>query len=212
MTDVISNELANQIFLLREKKDSLSIEDLKAILEKVAGSLTKNTSVIETFLKDEIFKIARHIEETKREIVSLSPEITDGKDIGSAAIQLDAILKSTEQAAQTIMDATDEIQNVITASEASQETKDKVGEISATIYEACNFQDLNGQRINKVMKALEFTESKIKRLTNLFASDGHFAMEELKKIEEERADAHLLNGPQLPGSAPSQSDIDAMFG
>jgi len=212
MTDIVSNELANQIFLLREKKDSLSIEDLKGILEKVGMMLNTKTSVIEQFLRDEIFKIARHIEETKKEIIALSPDATDGKDIGSAAIQLDAVLKSTEEAAQTIMDATDEIQNVVSASGADAAARDKVGEIAATIFEACNFQDLTGQRITRVMKALEFTETRIKRLTNLFTSDGHFAMEELKKIEAERADNHLLNGPQLPSAAPTQSDIDALFG
>lgn len=216
MTDIVSNELANQIFLLREKKETLSMEDLQSVLEKVAAMLNTKTSVIEEFLRDEMVKIARHIDETKKEILALSPDGTSGQDIGSANVQLDAVLKSTEEAAQTIMDATDEIQEVIAESSASPEVKDKISTISLRIFEACNFQDLTGQRITKVMQALEFTESHIKRLTSLFASDGSFAMEEFKKITVEktdlRPDSHLLNGPQLPGNSPSQSDIDAMFG
>lgn len=208
----LSNELANQIYLLREKKENLALEDLRGILEKVAGALNTKNSEVEGFLRDEIVKIANHIEQAKNEIIALSPEAENGKDANTATIQLDAVLKSTEEAAHNIMDAAEEIQNIVSSIEANEDAKRKIEDEITKIYEACNFQDITGQRIKKVMQALEFTETKIKKLISMFSSDGVVITEKLKEMKDERSDSHLMNGPQLSSEAPSQSDIDAMFG
>ena len=212
MSNDLTSVIITQLTELHKKKDAISIEDIKEILEKVAGVIGNGTSLLDRFLRDEIMKISNHIEATKNEIIALAPANAENGHIGTAAIQLDAVMKATEEAAHGIMDAVDEIQNVVSSSNLDKETQAKITDATTRIYEACNFQDLTGQRINKVMKALEFTEEKINRLVKLFASDGSVIIDELKKATEEREDAHLLNGPQLPGAAPSQSDIDAMFG
>ena len=212
MSNDLTNVIIAQLTELHKKKDAISIEDIKEILEKVAGAIGNGTSLLDRFLRDEIIKISNHIEATKNEIIALAPANSENGHIGTAAIQLDAVMKATEEAAHGIMDAVDEIQNIVSASNLDKEVQNKITDATTRIYEACNFQDLTGQRINKVMKALEFTEAKINRLVKLFASDGTVNVEELTKATTEREDAHLLNGPQLPSVAPSQSDIDAMFG
>jgi len=207
------NKVTERLIGLKDSKGSIEIEDLKDILEDVAKMFGNGTSPLDIFLRDEIIKISNYIETTKNEIIALAPDSGSGKDIGVASVQLDAVLKSTEEAANNIMDATEEIQNLVAASSMSIEDKNKINDISMKIYEACSFQDLTGQRITKVMKALEFTENRINRLTALFGGDGSVNLEEFAKLNKDnRPDAHLLNGPQLPSAAPSQSDIDAMFG
>jgi chemotaxis protein CheZ len=73
------------------------------------------------------------------------------------------------------------------------------------IFEACNFQDLIGQRVTKVMATLEFIEDHITRV-----------LEEIKNAPQARSGsdaAQHLHGPRLdidPGHV-SQSEIDAMF-
>ncbi|HEU5047310.1 MAG TPA: protein phosphatase CheZ [Rickettsiales bacterium] len=209
----IYSAIAEQVMLIRAKKGSIALDDLSPILESVAKLVSPDgdTSILDAFLRDEIIKIANHIEATKHEIAALTPESEGGKQMGTAAIQLDAVLKATEEAAQGIMDAADEIQQVAMAAGLDEASKEKLMAATTRIYEACNFQDLTGQRIVKVMQALEFTEQKIRRLTGLFLSDGSINVDELHKVAASREDQHLLNGPQLPGSAPSQDDIDAMF-
>jgi len=208
----ISSAIEDQLVTLRDKKGAIAIEDVSGILENVADMMSGSASGLDTFLREEIIKIANHIETTKNEISGLVPESSTNRDMGTAAMQLDAVMKATEQAAHTIMDAADEIQNVIATATMDQAAKDKITEIAARIYEACNFQDLTGQRITKVMRALEFTESKIRRLISLFSNDGNVNMAELQKAHTAHPDAHLLNGPQLPGNAPSQTEVDTLFG
>jgi len=211
-TQNLNHTIASQLIDLKQKKGSLALEDLSEILANVANMLGEDTSAVDLFLRDEIAKIASHIETTKNEIIALGPEASSDKSTDTVTVQLDAVLRATETAASHIMDAADEIQSIIGAANVDKITKDKITKVTARIYEACNFQDLTGQRITKVMRALEFTESKIRRIVSLFASDGSVIPEEFKKATaEDRADQHLLNGPQLPGNAPSQADIDTLF-
>lgn len=202
--------IAKELATIKGEKGNVPMEDVSGILEKLVDAITPGGSATEAFLRDEITKIAHHIQTTKNEILALSPGTENSNHIGSAAIQLDAVVKATEEAAHTIMDAADEIQNTVGAS--SDETlKQQITDITARIYEACNFQDLTGQRIKKVMQALDFTESKIQKLIGLFSSDGTIQPEEISKMSKEDDDL-LMNGPQLPSNAPSQAEIDAMFG
>lgn len=80
-----------------------------------------------------------------------------------------------------------------------------------TIFEACNFQDLTGQRISKVVKTVEFGGQRIAEMLRLWCGPCAATVPQLvprKRTEEEV----LLNGPALPGAASvSQDTIDAMF-
>lgn len=206
----VTNVLVTELTALRDKKGTIAIEDLSGVLENVANAIGKGSSAVESFLHDEMLRIATHIEATRNEIAALVPQKNKEESTSS---QLDAVIKATEEAAHTLMDAADEIQNVIGESGADEATKQKIMDIAARIYEACNFQDLTSQRITKVMKAFEFTEARIQKLIGLFGNDGTVDMKEFVKLAgDTRPDAHLLNGPQMPGEAPSQADIDALFG
>jgi chemotaxis protein CheZ len=197
-----------QLEALRKKGDAITLYDISAVLDDMARHLGNNTSKPNaSVLQEEIVKIANHIDITKRELSSLMPGESAHKNIS----QLEAVIKATEEAAFTILDSTDEVIKLIKASDASPETKDRILAMTTRIYEACNFQDLTGQRIIKVIRELEFVEAKIRSLINLFSSSAPVAMQELSKTKKQRPDQHLLNGPQLGEDAPLQADIDALF-
>jgi chemotaxis protein CheZ len=202
--------IARELAAIKSDKGSIPIEDVSAVLEKIITAISPGTSSNEVFLRDEITRIAAQIQVTKNEILALSPGTESTNNIGEAAVQLDAVVKATEEAAHTIMDAADEIQTVVAPMAIDEKIKQTITDITARIYEACNFQDLTGQRIKKVMQALDITESRIRKLIGLFSSDGSINPQELAKFQPD--DDSLLNGPQLPGHAPSQAEIDAMFG
>jgi chemotaxis protein CheZ len=75
------------------------------------------------------------------------------------------------------------------------------------IYEACNFQDLGGQRIGNVIATLTMIEDKVAGM--------------IERCKVQPADAPvakpavpgLINGPRLDGASghTNQSDIDSMF-
>ena len=73
------------------------------------------------------------------------------------------------------------------------------------IYEACNFQDLAGQRIGKVIATLVLIEQRIEDIL-----DGKAVA---ATAGARTAAGGLLNGPKLDGDAghANQRDIDALF-
>src|SRR5262249_46505802 len=74
------------------------------------------------------------------------------------------------------------------------------------IYEACNFQDLAGQRIGKVIALLIMIEEKLAAMIACNSGTGARPAEAAPRTE-------LINGPRLDGAAghASQGDVDAMF-
>lgn len=78
-------------------------------------------------------------------------------------------------------------------------------EQASHIYEACNFQDLAGQRINKAIAALKIAEQQLIRLYDLWGG--------LKQVSALPAPDKLVNGPKLEGDNghADQSEIDRMF-
>jgi chemotaxis protein CheZ len=212
MTPNLSAAISTMLASLHQRKGSITIEDLRDILESINGMLSTETSAIESFLRDEIIGIASHIETMKNEIVALSADTATAdkkNEPNTATKELSAVLKATEEAAQDIMNTADEIQTLINSENISDIFKKKITALTTHIYEACNFQDLTGQRITKVMQALDFIESRIGILMGMFASDGSVNLEKFRNAAMQRKDV-LLNGPQL--SAPTQSEIDALFG
>jgi chemotaxis protein CheZ len=76
------------------------------------------------------------------------------------------------------------------------------------IYEACNFQDLAGQRIGKVITTLIMVEERLIAMIARYSGTGNQPAEATKPSSET-----LVNGPRLDGATghASQRDIDAMF-
>ena len=81
------------------------------------------------------------------------------------------------------------------------------------IFEACNFQDLTGQRITKVVATLKFIETHIVRMMEIWGGLEAFKDIEAEKIALRDGDAALINGPKLAGEVghASQDDIDSLF-
>lgn len=221
----IGNALLKSLIELHESKGEVKLEDVGAIFENMASTLHPETPP-DSFLRTEIEKLALYIAEAKNEIFSIAPpmqatekEETDaaGNKIMVAGLELTEVVKATEEATNSILDATDEI--IRHAGEMSEkEVSAKITDAANRIYDACTFQDITGQRINKVAKTLEDVEFRVNRLVSLF-SDSNQHIQDLESWKEreqlrgdKRPDASLMNGPALSNSAPSQEEIDKLFG
>lgn len=124
--------------------------------------------------------------------------------------ELNAVVSGAEQATQRILTAAEAIGSAAGTLSAAldgrieqglaQDIQDNV----IQIFEACNFQDLIGQRVGKISAALKFVENHIARI-----------LDEIKTASAaaRNADGHALHGPQLDGDDghASQHDVDAMF-
>lgn len=154
-------------------------------------------------LREEIQKLVACIDKAKQEIGGM----VKGEEnaTGDAVLQLDAVIKATEEASNTIMDAADKIQASVAGVGGDKEKQ--IMDATNTIYDACNFQDLTGQRINKVMRVVKEVDEGLQKIVSLFGTVPMNPSAPLDPLDEKA----LLNGPQLPGNATSQEDIDALF-
>lgn len=169
-------------------------------------------------LKDETDTIHRAIARTKQEIASLH---LSGFDInGRVARELDAVVSGSERATHTMLEAAEEIDQAANALSAmlkqeqqrglAQDIQDHV----IRIFEACNFQDLSGQRITKVLATLKFVDEHIKRMMDIWGGIDAFKEYAAGAQAERNSEPKLVNGPKLEGDSghASQREVDKLFG
>jgi len=195
---------------LRDKQEAIAQrEEIAAIVEDVLASLSGDMSAADVRLYYELEQLSRLIQSAKNEIAAIRPEQIKEQHISAATDEPDASLGDTEVATGTILDCMERIESLTGKMDA--EIGAEVGNAVTRVYEACNFQDITGQRIGKVVKALKEIERKIDALVKAFGrhgdGDGVAAAPDGGGDDESR----LLNGPQLPANAISQADIDALL-
>jgi len=90
-----------------------------------------------------------------------------------------------------------------------EEVAERLTEVTTAIYESCNFQDLTGQRITKVVRVLKVIEERLTTLVKIFGEE--MGEETVKEEKQVLSDEDLLNGPQLPENATDQAEIDRLL-
>ena len=162
-------------------------------------------------LKRELALLHDAIARNKRELAVL---IGDGRErrMAHAAGKLGAAVEGMEKATEKILISTEVIDESARALAATLKDDYKRGlaqeiqEHVVKIYEACNFQDLSGQRIGHVIETLNMIENQVEDM--------------LKRHSGQPGDAPatkpghaLLSGPRLDGDSghTSQLAIDEMF-
>jgi chemotaxis protein CheZ len=181
-----------------------------AVVEAVVASLGGDMSVADLRLYHELEQLSRYIQSAKREIAALRPDDISER-IPAATDELDAVVGHTAEATGTILDACETMEKL--APSMPGETGAAVANAVTRIYEACNFQDITGQRITKVVKTLKYIEEKIDALLAAFG-EGLGSLQGLEPpppAEPVDEDARLMHGPQLPQEANQQAEIDAIM-
>jgi len=161
----------------------------------------------------ELEAVLEIIHSNKRELMALKGSAAEPR-MTRAAYELGAAIDGMEKAAQKILKCSEAIDENARTLAATLKTGYERGlaqdiqEQTMRIYEACNFQDLAGQRIGKAIAALQAVEEHVARMIAL--SDGVAVAPQPAAAPV----ARLVNGPMLDGDRghASQSDIDAMFG
>ena len=140
-------------------------------------------------LKKELVGLFGHLQKIRKELAALNPPGAPDH-FGSMSEQLDAIVNATEGATNTIMESMEGIDGLMNEARGyCQGGKlgdifDQVTDKVNTVFEACSFQDITGQRVTKVVVEIK---------------------------EDQDPDKQLLHGPQLPGQGISQADVDKML-
>jgi chemotaxis protein CheZ len=158
------------------------------------------------------------VKSTREEMDAFAACALSARYTERAGRELTAIVDGTEQATQSILQAAEEIDQAAGTLSAmlkgghdqglARDIQDRV----VQIFEACNFQDLTGQRVAKVMATLRFVEDHAARLLAIWQDIERF--KPIPLSEPPGGDQLYLNGPKLPGDPghSTQDDIDQLFG
>ena len=169
-------------------------------------------------LKTELDLIYDAISRTKQEIAVLHGKSFSGDEMAKVTDELGAVVGGTEQATQQILEAAEAIDQSASAlskaasPEQARLLSEEIQERVISIFEACNFQDLTGQRVSKAVTTLRFIEEHIDRMLEIWQK-----VEQFKPIvpDDRNADdeKRFLNGPKLAGDGghSTQSEIDRIF-
>lgn len=214
-TAVDDSQLRDLLTQLKKRleKGDLKIEEVSGLVESLAKYLpadTKTDNQDEKRLFGELDELSNIIRKMKSEIASLRPDDIKAEYIPNATDELDAIVDATAGATHEILDAMDSLEEFATT--LPPEQAEIVTNATMRVYEACNFQDITGQRTTKVIKALKAIEERVEGLVTAFGDEiAKYAAANPKSKKEPEGEESLLNGPQLEGKGVSQADIDAMF-
>lgn len=188
--------------------DQISIDEVGEVVASILDTLQGDVSAFDLRVYRELDGLAEYINSAKSEIVAVRVGDINRKHLPDATDELDAIVRHTEEATGTILDATEIIE-----SEAGKLGCRAINDQVVLIFEACGFQDITGQRISKIVTTLKYIEERIERITAIFGE--HFKNIDGADIDEQAEDkdedAKLLSGPSLPANANDQAEIDALL-
>ena len=205
----LQNTLEKALGLLEE---AMGTKDLHHVIKQAIESL-KVARLTNHQVFEELANLSNYIDNAKREIATIKAEFIGGSHIPTATDQLDEVVGATEEATNKIMDCCDAI-SMIAGTQSPEVNKQLVDQVTK-IYEACNFQDLTGQRITKVVRTLKHIEGQVTTLLKALEDAGfRIPQEDIDVLNVSRAtdsEKHLLNGPQNSNTAIKQDDIDKLF-
>src|SRR5262245_29583474 len=222
-------EIMNELRAIRSQMANAGKSSVMATIEGSADrEVAEAHALLETYraqieqcekLKVELDLIHDAINRTKREIATLHGKSFEGDEMAKVNGELGAVVGGTEQATQQILEATEAIDQAATAlskntsPDQQKLLSEEIQERVVSIFEACNFQDLTGQRISKVMSTMKFIEQHIYEMMEIWGGVDAIKAHAPAIIDTREGDAKLLNGPKLDGDAghASQNDIDALF-
>jgi chemotaxis protein CheZ len=213
------DELAAEIKRLSEKIEQLASG---AGVAPMSGAMPVNVNPGDQAaldkVRNEVEAISARITLTKQEIAALKHPLAKEDKLSNASLELSAVVKSTEEATQAIMQVAehlDEIAREVTSLVSDAYVVSRLNEMSESVvklYEACSFQDLTGQRITKVVKTIDFIEERIETMQAIWGRKDIEKIpvpdDQIHKVD----DGLVLHGPNdAAGGAISQDEVDKLF-
>ena len=186
---------------------------------KTANAVNAQIEVLETFIARRFDEISMEINATAQqadmaedsiiqrfsevlEVLSAINHSGGGNTAANTGVELEAIIEETENAANTILDASDRIADCVgddakwEDEKGRKEIRESISNDIQNILMACSFQDLTSQRIRNTLDNLSGIED---RLNTTFEKLGIDVKPDQEVVKEQVKEAS------------SQDDIDSLF-
>ncbi len=160
-------------------------------------------------LAREIGQVADYVARLKREIGSLKAGEVYSKRLPETVTDLKSVHVTTKAATDTIMAAAE----AILAHDASDPSyQGFVLERVMEIMQACSFEDIAGQRIDRATDTLLDVERRLERFAKAVKiADAADLFDRKSIMREARREVLMVEGPQNAGQAIEQEAIDKLF-
>jgi chemotaxis regulatin CheY-phosphate phosphatase CheZ len=209
-----------------------SLEDIRARLERMETFFSRRFDEVsaEVNAASQLVGMAEDsVKERFGEIIGVLEAISshgDGTSRVQAGVELDAVLKITEEAATRILDAADRIGERLDDDEVWTDAEKRETAIADTkndvqeILMASAFQDLTGQRIQNTIENLQMIESRLSQTLSKFGIEPDTLVTDTQDYMEpgttqENVDTmfdQASSGRSGRGNgASAQSDVDSLF-
>jgi chemotaxis protein CheZ len=206
------------------RADAAAVGALRALLEprppanrEALERARAQLAEMEAF-RSELGLVHAAIADSRPVMEALDRSVPRGQQLTRTTRELEAVVAGTERAAQAILTAAEMIEESAQALGSAADETDRLKvaiEISqrvAQIFQACDFQDITGQRVVNVLATFQQVEAQIAQLMQVWQRLGQ--IQPVVFDQPDAGDQQFLNGPRLEGDAghSSQDEIDAMFG
>ncbi|HHB82578.1 MAG TPA: chemotaxis protein [Devosia sp.] len=184
----------------------MTLTDVIGVAELLTSSLQPLLRRIDVTMQKELRGILEKIVTLRNEISKVHADDIANNRIPEMGKELSEVVKATETATNSIMNAAETVLGAQDLAEA--EYKELVTNQMMDIFESCSFQDITGQRVTKVVDTVEVIEERIVVLCEMLDSHEKGMGPVLSDKEQSKKD-QLLSGPSSNGV--DQNAIDAMF-
>ncbi len=162
-------------------------------------------------VRKEIDIVNATIRESRLALATLQRDKEGCTRISKAPGALVKVIGEMEAATETILTNCEQIDKMIES--LGEDTATKVRQHIIAILEACNFQDITGQRITRVIKTLEDVDWRIQRIASLWGG----AMSMRNREPQSRPDLSedkTITGPcdESAGPCCTQDEIEKLQG
>lgn len=186
--------------------DTTMLLDAIKRLENALDTKPRETS--EDELRFDLMEMAATIAQTRLDIAAIATSSGDQSQLNTVAGELDLVVGATEQATYKILAAAESIQEVawdMRACGLDGENSDLLERYATDIFSACEFQDITGQRITKVVDVLNYIEERLNSMIDIWGDK--------KLIEQSHTpdDLDLTQCYLRPEIAISQDDVDSLM-
>jgi chemotaxis protein CheZ len=156
--------------------------------------------------RDDVLRMRQALHRARQELTA-----TMDARLQRMAEELKSIRRDTDSATHTVLGEIEQIDDMAKTlaaalkSEQHRALAQDIQEHATRIYEACNFQDIAGQRIANALLAIEAVESQLARAAA--------TLDERVTTQATTERNALVNGPRLTTDTghASQDDVDLIF-
>ena len=183
------------------------LDDAHGYLQKIIDSLRTLDREEKGPLIAVLEHLSHYVQSTRRDIAALRIADDSEDSFSTAAAELQQIVAEAAKATDDIIAAAEAIETV--AAGRDHATAKTLSNAATKIYVSCAFQDITGQRIAKVLHALQRIEMGVAELAQ--ACTGELEPQAARSRAGQQDGARLEGPPR--GMLPTrQEDIDRLFG